>query len=328
MDVYDGLRRDFVMALGKIGIDDNRILDALDEAFRRYRVELREADSADNVGILAAYIECCEYEKMSPGTIENYRLIVGRMLENIGIAVCEIRAADLRTYLKNYQAERGVSDRTINKYREYFRSFFVWCVNEGYCVSNPAAQIRPVRCEKKQKECYTQTELECIRAACSDARDMALIEVLYSTGCRVSELCRLKRSDVDWQNRTVRLFGKGRKERISYLNAKAECYLKWYLESRTDEEEWLFLSKRGSHNLTPAGIQKVLREIKSRIADDFAKPVTPHVFRRTTATAAMQNGMPVEDIQVLLGHEHIETTMAYARTCDENVKHNHRKYIV
>lgn len=328
MDTYDGLRRDFIMALRKIGMDDGRIPDVLDEVFRRYRVELRESGDADNCDILESYIECCEYEKMAAGTVENYRLVVGRMLNTIGVAVGEIRASDLRTYLKNYQAQRGVSDRTLNKYREYFSSFFRWCVSEGYCDTNPAAQIRPVRCEKKQKECYTQTELECIRAACSDARDMALIEVLYSTGCRVSELCRLKRSDVDWQNRTVRLFGKGRKERISYLNAKAECYLKWYLESRTDEEEWLFLSKRGSHNLTPAGIQKVLREIKSRIADDFAKPVTPHVFRRTTATAAMQNGMPVEDIQVLLGHEHIETTMAYARTCDENVKHNHRKYIV
>jgi integrase/recombinase XerD len=193
---------------------------------------------------------------------------------------------------------------------------------------NPTAHLKPVRCEKKQREYYTQTELEIIRVACLDDRDIALVEVLYSTGCRVSELCHLKRNDVNWDNNTVQLYGKGKKHRISYLNAKASVHLKRYLDGRTDNEDWLFLSKRGAHSMSPSGIQKILRDIYSRTDGSLKKKITPHMFRHTTATTAMQHGMPIEDIQALLGHENIETTTAYARTCDENVRINHKKYIM
>lgn len=328
MNAYERMRREFTTELHERGYDDCGILAALDAAAAKYIVDLRECGESNVMDVFEDYISACEYEQMAAGTIQNKRLVIGRMLETIALPVSEIRVSDLRAYLRQYRDERGISDRTSNKYREYFRSFFAWCVSEGYSAHNPAAELKPIRCEKKQKEHYTQSDLEYIRAACSDARDMALVEVLYSTGCRVSELCRLKKSDVDWNNRTVQLYGKGRKHRISYLNAKAEVYLRWYLDSREDGEEWLFLSKRGAHAMTPAGIQKVLRNIKARMGEDIGKSVTPHVFRHTTATTALRGGMPAEDIQALLGHENIETTMVYAETCDESVAHNHKKYVI
>lgn len=215
-----------------------------------------------------------------------------------------------------------------DKYREYLRAFFGWCYNEGYCERNPAAELRKIRYETKPREGFSQTELEYIRQACRDRRDLAIIEVLYSTGCRVSELCCLKKSDIDWGNKTVHLFGKGRKHRNSYLNAKAEVTLREYLNHRTDESEYLFVTKRGSHEMTPAAVQKVLRDLGKTISDKVGKRISPHIFRHTTATTALRNGMPLEDIQALLGHENIETTLVYAKTSAETVQMNHRRYII
>ena len=328
METYERMRREFAAELKKNGIEDERILSVLDFVAAEYSIEPRERGNRNGMAVLEEYLSACEYEKMSPGTINNYRLILRGMVQTLDVEIERIRTADLRGYLTEYQKQRGTSDRTINKYREYFRAFFAWCVNEGYISANPAAGLKPIRCEKKQKEHFSQSDLEHIRAACRDERDIALVEFLYSTGCRVSELCGLKKSDIDWVSKTVRLFGKGKKQRVSYLNAKAEFYLQHYLSTRTDTEESLFLSKRGQHSLTPAGVQKILRDIQGRIGDDFGKAVTPHVFRHTTATTALRAGMPVEDIQALLGHENIETTMIYAKASDANVQSNHKKYVI
>ena len=141
-------------------------------------------------------------------------------------------------------------------------------------------------------------------------------------------MCGLKKSDINWEAKTVHLFGKGKKHRTSYLNAKADVTLRRYLESRSDDSEFLFVTKRGKHEMTPSAVQKIFRDLGYKIGDKVNKQITPHLFRHTTATTAMQHGMPIEDIQALLGHENIETTMVYARTCSESVRMNHRKYIV
>lgn len=328
MDAYSKMRQDIITALKDTGLDTDNILNIIDTVSINYDITARERDYKNALEILNEYLSCCEYIKMSAGTIENYKLVLSAMVNSLCIPINDIRTTDLRSYLHNYQKERNIADSTLNKYREYLRSFFQWCVNEGYCERNPAAGLKPIRCEKKQHEYYTQTDLELIRVACSDDRDIAIVEVLYSTGCRVSELCHLKKSDVNWDNNTVQLYGKGKKHRISYLNAKATVYLKRYLDGRTDCEEWLFLSKRGAHSMTPAGIQKILRDIYSRTNGELDKKITPHKFRHTTATLSLQNGMPIEDIQALLGHENIETTICYARTCNENVQMNHKRYII
>ena len=328
MDAYSKMRQEIVIALNDINLTVDDILNTIDSISINYDVTERERDCKTALEVLNEYLSCCEYEKMSAGTIENYQLAISALLNTLCVQINEIRISDLRNYLRNYQIERGIADSTLNKYREYFRAFFQWCVNEGYCERNPAAELRPIRCEKKQREFFTQTELELIRVACADERDLALVEFLYSTGCRVSELCGLKKSDINWSDNTVHLYGKGRKHRTSYLNAKAVVHLRRYLEERTDDEEWLFLSKRGAHSMTPSGIEKILRDIYHRTDGSLQKRITPHKFRHTTATTAMQHGMPVEDIQRLLGHENIDTTMVYARTCDESVKMHHNKYIM
>lgn len=328
MDAYTNMRRELAAVLNDAHFNADDILYVIDSVVCNYNIEKRERNCLTALDLLNEYISCCEYEKMSAGTIENYRLILSGLLSSLSVPINKIRTVDLRGYLRDYQNKRGIADSTLNKYREYFCAFFGWCVNEGYCERNPASELKPIRCEKKQREFYTQTELELIRVACLDDRDIALVEVLYSTGCRVSELCHLKKNDINWESGTVQLYGKGKKHRISYLNAKASVHLKRYLDNRTDNEEWLFLSKRGAHSMTPAGIQKILRDIYLRTNGSLTKKVTPHGFRHTLATTAMQHGMPVEDVQALLGHENIDTTMVYARTCDENVRMNHKKYIM
>lgn len=326
MEAYDKMRREIAQNLGE-GMDIQSILSLMDSVIGKYEVNDRKTEG-NGTEALQDYLSCCEYEKLSAGTIENYRLVLGRMLLTLDMPIASIRTVDLRNYLREYQAERGISDNTVNKYREYIRAFLGWCQNEGYCERNPAASLNKVHCEKKQREALTQTELEYIRQACDDQRDLAIIEVFYSTGCRVSELCGLKKSDINWDAKTIHLFGKGRKHRTSYLNAKAEVSLKRYLENRTDDSEFLFVTKRGKHEMTPAAVQKVIRELADELSGKVNKQITPHVFRHTTATTALQHGMPLEDVQALLGHEHIETTMVYARTCAETVQMNHKKYVV
>lgn len=330
MDSYSKFRNEFIATLTQVNtLSLDAVLQTLDSIAIDYTVTARQFDDqATPLDILSEYIDSCRYEKMSTGTIENYQLIIGKMFRKLQLPIEEITTNDLRTYLRHYQLERNISDSTLNKYREYIRSFFNWCCNEGYATKNPAANLKPIRSEKKQKEFLTQTDLEYVRQACETKRDLAIVEVLYSTGCRVSELCNLRIDDIEWTAKTVHLFGKGKKHRISYLNAKAEISLKNYLAERQDDCEYLIVTERGHHQMTASAVQKVLRSISEELCEEVNKPITPHVFRHTTATTAMQHGMPVEDIQALLGHENIETTMIYARTSNDSVKMNHKKYII
>lgn len=327
MEAYERMKREFARKLeNNTDIDISAIIAAMDDVVSKYTVST-EDDGSDSTDVLQDYIAYCKYEKMADGTIENYQLFLGHLLHDINLPINKIRSVDLRNYLTRYQEKRNVSDVTINKYREYLCAFMGWCQREGYCERNVAANLPKIRCEKNHREALSQVELEHIRQACDDCRDQAIIEMLYSTGCRVSELCGLKRSDVNWDAKTVHLFGKGRKHRTSFLNAKAEVALRRYLESRTDDSEYLFVTKRGSHEMTPAAVQRVLRELGKSI-DGLQRTITPHIFRHTTATTALRNGMPIEDIRELLGHENIETTLVYARTSVERVRMNHQRYVV
>ena len=175
----------------------------------------------------------------------------------------------------------------------------------------------------------TQIELEYIRKACNTLRDKAIVEFLYSTGCRVSELCGVKKSDIDWTNKSVHLYGKGKKHRTSYINAKSEITLLTYLESRDDSSDYLFVSERKPHGqLKRDAVEKVIRQIAERASNNIQKPISPHIFRHTCATTALNNGMPIEDISKLLGHESISTTIIYSKVSMESVQSNHKKYVI
>lgn len=189
--------------------------------------------------------------------------------------------------------------------------------------------IQAIKYEKKERQNLSRLELEYLRGACQTAREAAIVEFLFSTGCRVSELSVVKKADVDWSTKAVHLFGKGRKHRDSYLNAKAEVALITYLAQRGDDCEYLFVTERNPHRqITTAGVEKIVRNIAARASSRISKKVTPHVLRHTTATIALQNGMPIEEISKLLGHEKVDTTMIYAHTSTASVQAGHSRYVV
>lgn len=327
MESYNRMRRELEMELKLLNVDPSAVLAAVDSVVRNYDISIRQ-NTGNGMDALQDFIACCEYQKLAAGTIENYWLVLSGLFREVDMPIESIRTADIRAYMQRYQLERGISDQTMNKYREYICGFWKWCCNEGYVTNNAASGLRKIKCEKKEREALTQTELEYIRQACRCSRDLAMVEVLYSTGCRVSELCRLRKCDIDWNAGTVHLFGKGRRHRTSYLNAKAEVYLKAYLDERKDECEFLFITLRGAHEMSVAAVERIFRNIGKDLSEVIHKPITPHIFRHTTATTALRGGMPIEDIQKLMGHENIETTLVYARTTQGSVQANHKKYVI
>ncbi len=294
-----------------------------------YDVTKRENEIIPYTGLpeaYQAYMVSRKIEGRSEGTLRLYKIRLEDMLTTIGKPVEDITANDLRIYLYGLQKRRGISDRTLDSVRLALNAFFSWCSTEGYCKTNVCAGIKAIKYEIKQREALTDTQLENLRNACLTDREKAIVEVMYSTGCRVSEMVGIKKTDVDFRTREVRLFGKGKKHRVSYLNAKADVALRKYLYSRTDDNDSLFVSIRKPHNsLSRAEIEKIMRKIGDRAG---INKVFPHLMRHTFATNALAHGMPVTDLQKLLGHSKIDTTMIYAEVSQEEISQAHKRYVV
>lgn len=303
----------------------------LDEVADRYDIKKKELGLSMYDGSLPEtvkiYLVCKKMAGLTENTLENYQLVLTVFFLMVRKPPQMITTNDIRMWIYAYQKGRTISNRTMDKYRSIVARFFSWAFNEGYISSNPAKNVESIKYETKPRVALTQVQLEYLRKACRTQRDLAIIEIFYSTGCRVSELAVLKKSDIDWRELTVHLFGKGRKHRIGFLNAKAEVALKAYLDSRIDDCEYLFVSCRRPHReLHKDGLEKIIRDISRRAG--ISVNITPHILRHTTATIALHNGMPIEEISKLLGHESIDTTMIYAKTSIEDVRAAHRKYIV
>lgn len=334
--MYEHLRNDFLSAMVENGIPEDEIhhiLLTLDQVTSRYEVQRKELSLTvynDGLPELAKnYIVCKKIEGLSDPTLEAYLRTLRIFFQELRKPVEQITANDIRIFLFKYQQQRGCSNRSLDKYRSYLSGFFTWATDEGYLSSNPMRTVPSIKYERKTRQNLTQLELEYLREACDTPRERAIIEFLYSTGCRVSELAIVKQSDIDWNTKSVHLFGKGRKHRTSFINAKAEVALQVYLETRNDDCEYLFVTERAPIKcLTRNAIEKIVRGVSSRVSEKLSKSVTPHVLRHTTATTALQSGMPIEDISKLLGHESIDTTMIYAHTSLESVQASHRKHIV
>lgn len=238
----------------------------------------------------------------------------------------EITANDIRVYLYTVQKQRNLSDRTLDSRRAAIHAFFTWAADEGYIAKNPCRSIKKIKYERIERKGLTAIELEKVRMACKNVREKALVEFLYSTGARVTEACNIKISEVDFDKGEVLLFGKGNKHRISYLSAKASLYLVEYLKSRTDQSEYLFVSERKPHNsLKKEAIERVIRNLGKR--SNIGRDLYPHLFRHTVATDMLRKNAPITDVQKMLGHVNVNTTMVYAKTCDEDVKRSHSKSI-
>lgn len=322
-----------VIDLTKEFLDNNqrtKLKEILTEICLNYQIERleqnqREEIQHNNEELLNKFISSKEIEGCSTRTLNYYKDNIIKMLEKINLPIEEITTEILRDYLADYKNSSKAGMVTIDNIRRTLSSFFAWLENEDYIVKIPVRRIHKVKTTKRVKETLTDENLEKLRDTCSNVRDLAILELLISTGMRVGELTRLNISDMDFQERSCIVLGKGNTEREVYFSAKSKMYIEKYLETRTDDNEALFVSLIKSYNrLGISGIEIIIRNLGK---EANINKVHPHKFRRTMATMAIDKGMPVEQVQKLLGHIKIDTTMEYAMVSQNNVKNSHRKYI-
>ena len=284
--------------------------------------EVQDVDEPDAV---AAFIAAKRIEGCSEKTLSYYRKTIDAMLDTIGKMPQRITTDEIRQYLMNYQMERQSSKVTIDNIRRILATFYSWLEDEDYIVKSPVRRIHKVKTAKVIKETYTDEALEQMRDNCESLRDLAIIDLLASSGMRVGELVALNRDDINFYERECVVFGKGSKQRLVYFDARTKIHLQNYLDSRSDANTALFVTLRAPHErLQIGGVETRLRELGRRLS---ITKVHPHKFRRTLATSAIDKGMPIEQVQQLLGHQKIDTTMHYAMVKQQNVKLAHRKYI-
>ena len=279
----------------------------------------------NNDEAIACFISAKKVEGCSLKSLIYYQTTIRKMLNVINKVYFTITTEDIRIYLSNYQEQQVVSKATIDNMRRIISSFFSWLENEDYITKSPARRIHKVKTGKVVKEIYTEENIELMRQNCKNCRDLAIIDMLYSTGMRVGELVRLNISDVDFAHKECIVLGKGNKQRKVYFDAKTKIHLEQYLATRRDDNEALFVSMLSPYNrLEISGVEIALRKIGKKL--NMTK-VHPHKFRRTLATKAIDKGMPIEQVQHLLGHTKIDTTLEYAMVDDENVRNSHKKYL-
>lgn len=273
------------------------------------------------------YMVSRKIEGLSMKTLNLYNLYLNDFFFTVNKNAADITANDIRVYLYNIQQARNLSNRTLDSRRTAIHAFFEWAAGEGYIEKNPCRPIKNIKYERIQKEPLTNIELERVRQACKTIREKALVEFLYSTGARVTEACTVKISDIDFVNGEVVVLGKGSKHRKTYLNARSKILLMQYLNSRDDSSEYLFVGERKPHmQLKKAAVEKILRGIGELAEMD--RPLTPHLFRHTLATILLQRGTPITEVQKILGHVNINTTMIYAKVSDNDVRASHMKYAI
>lgn len=275
--------------------------------------------------LVSAFVLAKRIEGLSEKTLTYYTNTIEYMITSIEKTPQQITTDDLRKYLAEYQLNKQSSKVTIDNIRRILSSFFSWLEDEDYIVKSPVRRIHKIKSATTIKEVYTDESLELMRDNAPTLRDLAMIDLLASSGMRVGEMVLLNRDDINFNERECVVFGKGKKERIAYFDARTKIHLKEYLENRTDTNPALFVHLKAPFDrLNIGGIEVRLRELGKSL--NIPK-VHPHKFRRTLATSAIDKGMPIEQVQQLLGHQKIDTTLHYAMVKQQNVKIAHRKYI-
>lgn len=297
----------------------------LEHAFYGVSVTNEGSTATISENSVAAFVAAKRIEGCSEKTLAYYQNTIQAMISGIGKAAQQITTEDLRAYLTEYQNEHKISRVTIDNIRRILSSFFSWLEDEDYIVKSPVRRIHKVKTAKVIKETYTDEALELMRDNAPSLRDLAIIDLLASSGMRVGELVTLNRDDINFAERECVVFGKGDKERLVYFDARTKIHLQNYLGDRSDDNSALFVSLKFPHDrLQIGGVETMLRGLGRQL--NLTK-VHPHKFRRTLATSAIDKGMPIEQVQQLLGHQKIDTTMHYAMVKQQNVKIAHRKYI-
>lgn len=295
-----------------------RLKDALNRAFEPKQKETNET-------LLRAFLTAKEVEGCSTKTLQYYDDTLVRALATIGKPIGAIESDDLRRYLNDYETTRHTSKVTIDNIRRIMSSFFSWLEDEDYIVKSPVRRIHRVKTAQLAKETLSDEELETLRDVCENERDLAVVDLLASTGMRIGELVRLDIADVNLQERECIVTGKGDKQRPVYFDARTKLRLMEYLGTRSDDSSALFVSLDSTaKRVTVSGMELRLRNLGKKAG---VSRVHPHKFRRTLATHAIDKGMPIEQVQKLLGHAKIDTTMHYAMVNQNNVKASHRRYL-
>lgn len=303
-----------------------KLQETLDVVFENYDVVTKEnREQQEGEDFVEMFLSAKRIEGCSEKSLKYYQSTILKLLEDTKKDIKHIVTEDIRSYLTNYQEKKKSSRVTIDNIRRIFSSFFSWLEEEDYILKSPVRRIHRVKTVSNIKATYSDEELEIMRDSCNEIRDLAMIDMLASTGMRIGEMVLLNRADIDFNERECVVLGKGDKERIVYFDARTKIHLKNYLDRRADENPALFVSlKTPHHRMSIGGIETRLRKIGEQLG---LSKVHPHKFRRTLATMAIDKGMPIEQLQQLLGHKRIDTTLQYAMVKQSNVKIAHRKYI-
>lgn len=322
-DIVSGIKD--VLSDEQLKLVNSSIKDVLAKYEINKKASNEERREKENTELLETFLSAKKIEGCSDKTIHYYQSSIVKLLKGLSKCIKEICTNDIRRYLAEIQERNGLSKVTIDNLRRIFSSFFSWLEDEDYIAKSPVRRIHKVRTDTLVKEVLSDENIENLRDSCKESRDLAMIDLLLSTGVRVGELVKINRADIDFQERQCKVFGKGNKEREVYFNARTKIHLQRYLESRTDDNPALFVTLSKPHTrLTISGVEVRLRKMGKVVHID---KVHPHKFRRTLATMAIDRGMPIEQVQKLLGHVRIDTTLHYAMVNQQNVKIAHRKFI-
>lgn len=287
--------------------------------------ETPQKEEISNNEYLKMFIDAKRIEGCSMRTLSYYQVTVEHLLSQITCPIRKITTDQIRCYLANYQKRNNCSKVTVDNIRRNISSFFSWMEEEDYILKSPMRRIHKIKTKQAVKEIISDEIIERLRDNCKCLRDLAMIDLLYSTGIRVGELVGLNISDINFEERECVVYGKGDKERRVYFDAKAKLHLQNYIESRVDNNPALFVTLDAPYDrIKISGVEIRIRELGRKL--DIEK-IHPHKFRRTMATRAIDKGMPIEQVQKILGHSQIDTTMKYAIVNQNNVKTSHRRYI-
>ena len=329
---YESFRAEFILRMQDVGLEDmtGKMVPILDLLAERYDFTAKHVELTVGGGlpeIIKIYLAARSIENLSKNTLDSYLITLRNFFDSVRKPFQEITANDVRLYLYKYKERRGIKDSTLETIRMIINSFFNWLCEEEYIQKNPVRKVPTIKFQYEERESLTEIELERIRCNCKTFRQKAIIDFLFSTGCRVSEATNMRICDIDFDTKEVRiLHGKGDKFRVSFLNAESYISLKTYLASRTDSSPYLFVTNNNPHHkLNKKSVEVEIKKI-AEVAQ-IQKNVTPHTFRHTAATMALRHGMKIEEVQKFLGHAKINTTLIYAKVDNASVKASHQKYV-
>ena len=303
-----------------------KLQEALEYSLYNYEISGKSFEiEDDSQKLIDSFVYAKRIEGCSEKMLKYYRTTIEAMVGAVDKGVRHMQTDDLRAYLTEYQEKHGSSRVTIDNIRRILSSFFSWLEDEDHILKSPVRRIHKVKTAINIKETYTDEELEKMRDNCEELRDLAIVDMLASTGMRIGEMVLLNKADINFNERECVVFGKGDKERVVYFDARTKIHLQNYISSRADDDPALFVTLRAPYTrIKIGGIESRLREMGKSLE---IEKVHPHKFRRTLATMAIDKGMPIEQLQQLLGHKRIDTTLQYAMVKQSNVKQAHRKYI-